>query len=179
VGLATVYSFYLLLWSSDISKRKWFTFIVKVKKKKQLIILFISEYSYEALARHGMGSKASTAVKCIIIIDSFGTLSAYLIVVADAARVFFSIFLEEGNILLDKRILILLSLVSPVNPTVRNWSTTFLWLDSDSTVVFTAQHRGPRIHFAAVPITAGIFVNFANHFLGHTRRRRRCIAIQK
>jgi amino acid permease len=89
VGLATVYSFYLLLWSSDISK----------------------QYSYESLARHGMGNKASTAVKCIIIIDSFGTLSAYLIVVADAARVFFAIFLEEGHPLLDKRVLILLSLV--------------------------------------------------------------------
>jgi hypothetical protein len=59
-----------------------------------------------------MGNKASTAVKCIIIIDSFGTLSAYLIVVADAARVFFAIFLEEGHPLLDKRVLILLSLVS-------------------------------------------------------------------
>ncbi|KJE97855.1 hypothetical protein CAOG_07937 [Capsaspora owczarzaki ATCC 30864] len=66
VSFVTIYSFALLLWSARMG----------------------NAFTYETLALRSMGPHAATAVKVIIIIDSFGPLSAYMVIVTDAIRDF-------------------------------------------------------------------------------------------
>ena len=72
VALGTVLSYWFLLQSSNMSR----------------------QHSYEDLAQFSMGSIASIITKIIIIVDTFGSLAAYMVV---GSILFFSFQKTETN----------------------------------------------------------------------------------
>lgn len=95
VGAGTIYSFLLLLWSAKLGQA----------------------FTFETLALRAWGAKASLAVKIIIIIDSFGPLSAYMIIIGDVARDFaLSLTDNEETIMTNRAFLSFLCVVLLILP---------------------------------------------------------------
>jgi len=88
VGLATIFGMFLLLSASRASHA----------------------YGYEQLARVSYGDKFAQFVKITIIIDSFGALSAYMILIADTSHNIAMAYLGTNSIWANK--ILILTLVT-------------------------------------------------------------------
>jgi amino acid permease len=71
-----------------------------------------NSFSYEDISEKALGFAWSIGTKIIIILDTFGTLAAFLVVVADSTFQFTNQFTQGStNLLFDKRVLLALNLI--------------------------------------------------------------------
>lgn len=95
VCFAVKQSFNLLLWSTDLS----------------------NEIGYEQLGQAVGGTKFAGFIKCFIILDSLGPLSAYMVVVGDSMQLFLERYVDnDGSVWASKTFIIALCVLLIVVP---------------------------------------------------------------